>query len=118
MLGDTPTTVKPAPRKAFVTWAPRPPLAPVINAIFSAMGQDPPTDSSMHLASDGSPISGQFALERVAVQFLLPPRHYQRRDAVADHVHQPAEHAHKAVDAEDERHPRHRNGGNHRQRSD
>src|ERR1700722_12552856 len=34
ILGDNPTTVAPAESKAFVTWMPRPPLAPVIRAIF------------------------------------------------------------------------------------
>src|ERR1700751_4973163 len=45
--------------------------------------------------------SGQLRTEHVASQLALPARDDQGSDAVADHIDEAAEHAHKAIDPED-----------------
>ena len=56
-------------------------------------------------------------LELVAIKLAFPARHDDRRHAVADHVDERTRFAHEAVDAEDQGHAGHRNGGHDRQRS-
>jgi len=42
--------------------------------------------------------SGKGQAQRWTIDFMFPARHYQRGDAVAEHVNRRAEHAHEPVD--------------------
>src|SRR5882672_9771604 len=66
---------------------------------------------------DALPILTEIVLQLLAVELAFPPRYHQGGHAVADHVDHGAEHAHEAVDAQDQRHPGHGNRRDHHERA-